>query len=371
MNICPHCHIEATSTHCVSCGTQVVAPDRDNFPPVSWDEIRDEFVRRLMIEKEWMIDGEDCFTWWPGAVPQKVYVSSRVEIEVDGTWETLIRVTVESELGKAVDRERVLARVADLMIDYPFGSIVVLDDNIVLAVSSVAMYGYSRSLIGLLVEEALVQATFSQELAAKLESEGEVTSDFPVHPESGRREVVDELVQNIYGNDTFASINKDLVPMRTMVRDFWHKRIQNEPVQLGFQNDEVTFFTFEDRFDCGVGWRDDEYCAQKFGPSLMVWNNLAQSKSPLSYEAMNSLNLSIAFEYDRGIGHLGGVTQQQLEKWNSIQHVAVLPHYFLQSSGDGADGSIMNGYNAILQATACARYAFGLLNSTQENLETQ
>ena len=298
MNTCPQCQNETDSTQCVFCGIQISTLDRNNFPPVIWSEIRDEFVRRLMIEEEWMVEGEESLTWWPGVVPQKLYVSSRIEIEVDDVTETLIRVTVESELGQAKDRTKALAVVADLMIDYPFGSFVVLDDNTVLAVASVAIYGYSRSLIGLVSEEALVQATFAQELALKLASDGVVESTFSSHPVSGRRDVLDELVQNVYGNETFVPIHEGLVPMRELVREYWQKAILQGSVELGLKNDEVTFVTYEDRFDCGVGWRDGEFWAQKFGPSLMVWNNLAQTQNPLTDEEMNSLNLMIAFEYE-------------------------------------------------------------------------
>lgn len=366
MSTCPQCQNETNLTHCVFCGIQISTPDRSNFPPVIWREIRDEFVRRLMIEDEWIVESEDSLTWWPGLVPQKVYVSSRVEIEVDSEKETLIRVTVESELGRAKDRAKALEVVADLMIDYPFGSFVVLDDNTVLAIASVAIYGYSRSLIGLLTEEALVQATIAQELAPKLEGAGVVESTVSAHPVSGRRDVSDELVQSIYGNESFVPTHPDLVPVRELVRAFWEKAILKGSVELGFKNEEVTFVSYESRFDCGVGWRDDEFCAQKFGPSLMVWNNLAQTKNQLTDEEMNSLNLMIAFEYELGLGHIGGVTQQQLEDWNAIQHVAFLPFYFLQSGESGLEGAIMKGFNGILQASACARYAYRLLNPETE-----
>lgn len=366
MNKCPKCLSETNSTHCVYCGIQISTPDRSNFPPVTWNEIRDEFVRRLMIEDEWIIENEETLTWWPGPIPQKVYVSSRVEIEVDSVTETLIRVTVESDLGRAKDRAKALEVVADLMIDYPFGSFVVLDDNTVLAIASVAIYGYSRSLIGLLTEEALVQATIAQELVPKLEDAGVIESTVSSHPVSGRRDVLDELVQNIYGNESFIPIHPDLAPLREVVRSFWEKAILQGSVELGYKNEEVTFVTHRDRFDCGVGWRDDEFCAQKFGPSLMVWNNLAQTKNQLTDEEMNSLNLMIAFEDEFGLGHIGGVTQQQLEDWNAIQHVAFLPFYFLYSGGGGLEGDIMKGFNGILQASACARYAYRLLNPELE-----
>lgn len=363
MNTCPQCLNETNSTHCVYCVIQIGKPDPSQFPPVTWEEIRDEVIRVLMIEEEWLVVSDDSLIWWPGIIPQKVYVSSRIEIPVDNVSETLVRVTIESELGKATDREKALALVADLMPDFPFGSLVVLDDNTILAVSSVAIYSYSRGLIRLITEEALVQATFVQGLASELEKEGVVTLHPPVHPESGSREELDELIQNIYGNDIFTPISENLMPTRNLVRDYWQNAILSQKVELGFQNDEVTFVTYADRFDCGVGWQDETPVADKFGQSLMVWNNLAQTKKPLSLEDMNSLNLSIAFEYEQGIGHLGGVTQQQHEDFNSIQCISVLPYYFLQQSPKhGIESSIMNGFNAILQASASASYVFGLLN---------
>ena len=98
----------------------------------------------------------------------------------------------------------------------------------------------------------------------------------------------------------------------------------------------------------------------------MVWNNLAQTKNQLSDEEMNALNLSIAFEVNYGLGHIGGITQQKLKDWNAVQHVAVLPYYFLQSGDSGIEGAIMTGFNGILQASASARYAYQLLNPGSE-----
>jgi hypothetical protein len=369
MNKCPQCDRDISSNVCVVCAIQVSAPTAEDFPPITWKEIRDHLVDRLMIDPEWMIEDEDEFTWWPGLVPQSILVSSRVEIDPDDIAETLIRVTIESVLGTAIERSEALEVVAELMIDYPFGSIVVLDDNRVVALASVALYGRNKSLFSLLHEEALVQATFAQDISNNLVEEGVIVTNHPIHPTSGRRDERDELIRTVYGNEKFRPLHPDLFPMRDSVRSYWRNSTLQTRGELGFENEDVTFITFEDRFDCGVGWRDDEFPSDKFGPSLMVWNNLAATRVPLSAEQMNSLNLTIALETDFGLGHIGGITQKMHESWNAISQIAVLPHYFLQTTEHKLEGGIITGFNAILQATACARYAHWLLHqeTTSDN----
>jgi hypothetical protein len=247
------------------------------------------------------------------------------------------------------------------MIDYPFGSLVVLEDNRVLALASVALYGRNRPLLSLLHEVALVQATFAQDLSRQLYEDGIVLTDHPRHPNSGHRYEADELIQKIYGGEIFAPLS-DLIPIRDAVRKYWRSMMLQTNVELGFENDEVTFVTHEDRFDCAVGWRDEEFSTTKFGKSLMVWNNLTMTPEPLSAEEMNSLNLAIAQETEYGLGHLGGITQFMNDSFNAIRHIAVLPYYFLQSAEHGIDGAVITAHNGILQAAASARYAHWLLN---------
>jgi hypothetical protein len=38
--------------------------DDENFPPVTWEEVHEYLVRRLFIEDEWRVDGDQRFGWW-------------------------------------------------------------------------------------------------------------------------------------------------------------------------------------------------------------------------------------------------------------------------------------------------------------------
>ena len=126
--------------------------------------------------------------------------------------------------------------------------------------------------------------------------------------------------------------------------------------------------TFPDGFDCAVGWRDEEYSSRKFGPSLLIWNNLMRTSEPLSAEAMNALNLDLALNTDYGLGHLGGITQSTNvhdgQEFHSIQHIAQLPTYFVGAMGGAPDSMLINVINAIYQASAGARFVHWLLHST-------
>lgn len=369
MNKCPSCDRVIKSHNCVVCGIQVKVPTSETFPPITWQEIRDHIVERLMIEPQWMIEEEDEFTWWPYQIPQSVFVSSRVELDLDDISETLVRVTIQSILGTAVDRPKALEAVADLMVDYPFGSIVVLEDDRVVALSSVALYGRNRTLLSLVHEEALVQATFAQDISAKLVNEGVVIVDHVPHPTSGLRAEPDELLRTIYGNPKFTSLHEvEDETIRNLARGYW-KRSQLQPGrELGFENDDVTFITYEDGFDCGVGWHDDDFTTYKFGKSITVMNTLRIVSAPIGDEVMNSLNLALAFETQRGVGHIGAVTQQTHDEATFIRHIAVLPHYFLKTKNE-MDGRVLTVFNGILQASASARFIHGLLNYEAEDSE--
>lgn len=367
MNECPSCGRVITSHNCVVCGIQIKVPTSENFPPVTWQEIRDHVVNRLMIDSQWMTEDEDVFTWWPWQIPQTVFVSSRVDLDLEDISETLVRVTIQSILGTALDRPRALEAVAELMIAYPFGSIVVLENNQVAALASIALYSRNRTLLSLVHEEALVQATFAQDVSAKLVDEGVIVADNAPHPTSGFRDEPDELLRTVYGNPKFTSIHEKITvgTTRELVRGYWRRSQLLPGRELGFENDEVTFITHDDGFDCGVGWNDDDFTTYKFGESIMVVNSLSIVAEPISAEVMNSLNLALAFETERGFGHIGGVIQLTLDDATFIRHVAVLPHYFLKTNNE-MDRDVLTSFNGILQAAASARFIHGLLNHDEE-----
>ena len=364
MKTCPSCGFNTSSTHCIKCGRQIDEISSTTFPPVTWPEIRDHLVNRLMIDEKWMMEGSDEITWWPWFLPQSIYVSSRVEMKTEELDEVGLRITIETFLGTALDRNQALDAVADLMIDYPFGSLVVLDDNRVAALSSVFIYSLSKGMLTLLHDAALIQATFATDLAQRLESQGVISVSPPPHPKSGTRETPDELVANVYGTEVFSPLLdiSHLYDIRDAVRHSWKDAMLRAGASIGFENDEVTFVSFPNNFDAGVGWRDEEFASVKFGPSLMVWNNLGTSSDPAHPEALNALNLDLALNTEYGLGHLGGVTQvcRQYDGKDmfTLRHIAQLPTYLVSEIKGNPDNTVINVRNAIAQATASARFIF-------------
>lgn len=369
MKTCPSCGLNSLVTHCTRCGYQIDEISSTTFPPVTWHEIRDHLVNRLMIDDEWMVEGSDEITWWPWFLPQSIYVSSRVEMKTKELNEIGLRITVETFLGTAIDRDQALDAVADLMIDYPFGSLVVLDDNRVAALSSVFIYSLSKGMLTLLQEEALIQATMAAEIAQRLESRGVISMSPLPHPKSGVREIPDELVANVYGAEVFLPLMDidHLYDIRDVVRHSWKDSMMRVGANVGFENDEVTFMSFPDNFDAGVGWRDEEFASVKFGPSMMVWNNLGTSHVPAHPEALNALNLDLALNTDYGLGHLGGVIQT-CRQYNgndvfTLTHIAKLPTYLVSEIKGNPDNTVINVRNAIAQATASARFLFSKIHN--------
>ena len=364
METCPSCGFNTSAPHCIKCGYQIVEITRTGFPPVTWLEIRDHVVSRLMIDEEWMVEESDEITWWPGILPQSIYVSSRIEMKTEELDEIGLRITVETILGTAKDRNEAINAVADLMIDHPFGSLVVLDDNRVVALASVFIYSLSKGMLTLLHEEALIQATIATEFAKRLESLGIVETSPPPHPTSGVREIPDELVANVYGAELFSPLGDidHLYDIRSAARHSWKDLMLRAGARLGFENEEVTFVSFDDNFDAGVGWRDEEPASVRFGPSMMVWNNLGTSSEPAHPEALNALNLDLALNTDYGLGHIGGVNQvcrqHDGKDMFTLTHIAQLPTYLVSEIRGNPENTVINVRNAIAQAIAGARFLF-------------
>ena len=364
MKTCPACGFNISTTDCFNCRTQVDNISSTTFPPVTWHEIRDHVVSRLMIDEKWMVEEPDSITWWPWFLPQSIYVSSRVEMKTEDLDEIGLRITVETVLGMALDRSRALDAIADLMIDYPFGSLVVLDDNRVAALSSVFVYSLSKGMLTLLHEEALIQATLATDLARRLETQGVISITPLPHPESGMREAPDELVANVYGAEVFSPLAdiSHVYDIRDAARFAWKDAMLHAGAKIGFERDDVTFVTFPNNFDAGVGWRDEELASVKFGPSLMVWNNLGTYSVPAHPEALNALNLDLALNTEYGLGHIGGVidVRSQFDGKDVfiLTHVAQLPTYLVAEITGNPDNAVINVRNALYQATAGARFLF-------------
>lgn len=169
---------------------------RDEFPRVTWEEVRDHLVQRLIMDAEWIVEQADHLVWWPTPLPMSIRVIDSGEfpdspdnwLRVSGT--TRIAV-VEEGLGREL--------MGEYNADYPVGSFVYVDGAIYLT-TIYAINPRNRSLLCWFHQALLIQAASALGLAAEwAEFDGVEIPRLP-HPISGERDDVDELVR-IYGRD--------------------------------------------------------------------------------------------------------------------------------------------------------------------------
>ena len=350
---CPTCDLPVTTNPCINCGTAISDIPLEKFEQFLWDGISQEFCKRLMIDEEWIVREDESLTWWPSNLPQTVFVSEKISIEPDGIPDVVTRVTVETELGRTVDEVAVLAELVDINIDFPFGSFLLID-GMVLATFSVCFNSRNKTLIRLFCDDAIIQTTVAHEVGRRLSDKGLVELNEKPHPVSGLRTTPDEFLE-LYKNEDFSVMFPDHEPIcRDLVRQSLRNMYYRDGLKLGFENEEMTFFSFE-KFDCGIGWRDTEPFAIRFGKGLLVWNNIAVSEEPFTDEFLNWIDCVVAAPHGIGMGHIGSLTSILRSGHYVLVLLSYLSYFVVETTEFGIDGGAMTAMNAVHQANASAR----------------
>ena len=248
-----------------------------SWPAVSWKEIRDHLVGRLMMDEEWIVDTPNQLVWWPSPLPVSVRVVEQGSFP--GSTENWIQVSASTRIA-VVEEELGRELACDLNNRFRVGALVYLEDSLHL-ITNYAFNPRNRSLLAWFHQAILIQASTALDLVGEVSHIKGVEIPSIQHPTSGERFDVDELV-DIYGTeqlnfDVDEGVEEQFELIRSQIAEFF----LGNGYQLGFSNDEVDFFNLgfdsddpdallDGAFDCAVGFMRGTILERKLGPSLLI-----------------------------------------------------------------------------------------------------
>ena len=159
----------------------------------NWDVLRNYLVSTLMLDTEWMWDGNESFLWWGSPVPVQIRVINKYESE-DGLVRDIVEVAaLVGKLQPGYDRSVALRTIHEWHVEKPVGAVYIdAEDDVVMFMrftyNQSASSGRSVAAYGLLHLSA-----WSTELADRLQKSCPFTVNTTQHPSSGPRTDFDEL----------------------------------------------------------------------------------------------------------------------------------------------------------------------------------
>lgn len=303
------------------------------FPPVSWTEVRDHLVTRLMMDAEWIAEAPDRLWWWPTPLPMDITVIGSGTFE--GSSENWLRVsgsTLVAEVDETLGRQ--LATVHNG--DFPVGTVTYRDGGLHLT-TIYCCNPRNRGLLSWFHQALLIQAGHALDLAARLSEMDGVLVPTPPHPSSGTRDDVDELVR-IYGGDGLSlPVDPATLERFAVIRPELRDAILSGGYEEGFSNDEVDFFNLgfgaedalalaDGAFDFGVGFMHGTELDRRLGPSLRITARLLPPGVSFDGEQVAHANEAIcALEGMSVFGFVSGLEQSQVGSslWATVPHLTL------------------------------------------------
>src|SRR5664279_2883842 len=129
---------------------------------ITWGYLRDWLVRELMIDAEWLVDGEQEFSWWPWFLRQRIAVTNVALLGKEPNQDVLIRVTATIDVLAYDDEKSGTAVVQGFNNFFPFGAWV-WNDGVISMTSSLAVNRHCLDLLPQFRDACLVQAAHSHE----------------------------------------------------------------------------------------------------------------------------------------------------------------------------------------------------------------
>lgn len=272
------------------------------FPPVTWDEVVDHFVKELRTDTEWMDLSPEAkvLSWWPGFLRQEIRVGAEGNYSPDST-ENWIRVTVSTKIAKT-DPDTATRLVKEFADSYFLGGFFHFDGVIQMS-RSLVLNPLCRELLHWLHNAALIQASVAHEMAAEWLDTPGLEMLVSEHPVNGTRWKLDELLEFFMGSEFSASLGSLddvlLEGVRLLYKDTLLKNYRE-----GFTNSDVDFFNLP-TFDIGIGRKPlDNPWGKKFGDGLHVVVSLTGTVLPDEY--INLINAAIAASFTSQMGNVVG-----------------------------------------------------------------
>jgi hypothetical protein len=257
---------------------------------VTWADVREHMINRLMIDAEWKVDGDEEFTWWPTPFAQRVAVSSAGDFDDGENW---IRVTASTAIASA-DEDLGVRLAFDYAHWYPVGALI-WNEGWLSLTTSLSLNPRCRGLLDWLHQAALIQAAVALRLASEWRDTDGIELSESAHPESGPRHDADELVE-IYACDRFglqsvSDVRKCYENARPHLRD----ALLGGGYAPGYVNEDVDYFTLDDDgFDLGIGFLPHAWQTERYGLGLFVRARILGYGQAFDEQHTNLANTDIA-----------------------------------------------------------------------------
>ena len=230
-----------------------------------------------MMDDEWILDGPDSIEWWPSLLPMTISVIQSGTFSDSG--ENFLRVSATTELGRT-DEQLGIELASKYHRALPVGAVVYADGA--LRLTTIYCFGpRNRSLLTWFKQALLIQSSAAIQLARDLNEVDGVEVQSRMHPITGFRSDVDDLVK-IYGVDSLIfAIDDGVVGHYNELRPRLRDLFVNTGYSPGFSNDEVDFYNLgfaadepgalqRGGFDFGIGFMRGTDLEKKIGPFLRI-----------------------------------------------------------------------------------------------------
>ena len=304
------------------------------FPRVTWDELREHLVTRLMMDPEWIVDGPDRLDWWPTPLPMMIQVLD--EGTFPDSTENWLRVSGSTRIA---DVEESLGRqlASEYAPDYPVGALIYQDGALYLT----TIYSFNprnRTLLDWFHESLLIQSAVALELAREWTDIDGIAVDTPPHPSSGVRDDVDDLVRIYEGDelgvDTREAALEHFALIRPLLRDTfirngYHPSFSNGEVDFynfGFEADDTEALT-NGAFDFALGFMNGMDLERKLGPSLRIAARVLPPGVSFDAEQVTHVNNALCDLPFTGVfGHVSGpeLSEGGSQLWATVPHLTLV-----------------------------------------------
>ena len=341
---CPVCGSPADTARCAACGAPIYSVDDENFPPITWEEVREHLVQRLFIDDAWRVDGSQQFAWWPWFLRQEVAVTATDPGLKPGRPDALTRITATTETLRVTDKALGLRIVAEANRKFPLGAFI-LQDDVVRATSSVALNPLCRGMLTALHQAALIQVIIAHEIANNYRDLPGVTVLESSHPQSGPRHQPDELLAIYSGETCSLPPVEGFCAYLSSARPIYRRILLDGGLEAGFTNDDVDFFD-GDRLDIALGTIEGDPLERRFGPGLVVMTRFLSPGSQTPATEVNMMNQAISQIPEAT--QLGAVLGDERAIRYGLHTRTYLDHGFLASvRGNSPDRLAIEVVNAV------------------------
>ena len=240
-------------------------------PTTTWQVARDHLVGRLLMDEEWILDGDGELVWWPWFLPQRITSAvhhERHDSAAGGPVDSWLHLRATTQVLRVADAEQGHAITEWANSSHPAGAFVWRDGMVELT-STVGVRSSGSGLLNRFHHACLIQASLAHEVALELADEEGVSIPRHDHPRSGARRTPDELL-SVYGDRSPLPLADALPAALDAARPLYRQRLLDLGFAEGWSNDEVDCFNAPEGMDVAVGRLEGSEAEQRWGTGLVV-----------------------------------------------------------------------------------------------------